>query len=191
MQNRSYYKNIKYNISFFHDFNKYISLEKQLPKVQEKYCRRINRFYNVITKPTLFIRYISDEKDEAGDVKELVYIENNFADIQGLIKSFNKNNDILFIANEGVISKKFKIYNVQKDENDSVARNPICKNEILYKVFRSIDIPNKQKNIKRYEKKEKNKRRFCNRLKRKIVYWVKKYFVKNIYTKSSIKSIYF
>lgn len=61
-QNREIYKNIKYNICFFHDFNKYTSLKKQLPHVAEKYNRRIERFYKSITSPTLFIRYISDEE---------------------------------------------------------------------------------------------------------------------------------
>ena len=47
VQNRqcpAYYLNTKYKMQFFHDFSSYKSLQKQLPLVQKKYQRRINRF---------------------------------------------------------------------------------------------------------------------------------------------------
>lgn len=52
------YLNTKYNIWFYHDFDKYHTLESQLQEVKQKYDRRINRFYEDISEPTLFIRYI-------------------------------------------------------------------------------------------------------------------------------------
>ena len=58
----SQYRDIKYKISFFHDFNKYESLSEQFDSVQNKYIRRIENFYIKIKNPTFFIRYISDEK---------------------------------------------------------------------------------------------------------------------------------
>ena len=61
--NRDRYKNNKYLISFFHDFNRRESLRIQLPYVKRKYKRRIRRFYNDIKEPTLLIRYIRDKKD--------------------------------------------------------------------------------------------------------------------------------
>ncbi len=54
--NRAVYLDKKYEFLFVHDFSKYLSLSGQLPKVQEKYNRRIQRFYRNRTEPTLFIR---------------------------------------------------------------------------------------------------------------------------------------
>lgn len=176
--NHSIYMNTKYNVKFFHDFDKYLPLYKQLPKVKEKYNRRISRFYKSITEPTLFIRYISDEKKSNGKSEEVTWIENNYDQILALIKSFNKENDILFIANEGVSSEKFVIYNVQKDENDVVARSPIHKNTILFDRFSNVDFPCKQANINRYLYKEKRNNSIFNRVKRKMASGMKRVFLK-------------
>ncbi len=178
MNSRECYKNTKYNIKFFHDFDKYKPLKEQLPGVQEKYKRRINRFYQSIKEPTLFIRYISDEEKENGISKELLYIERNYDKILSVLKSYNEKNDILFIANEGVLSSKLTIYNVQRDENDVVARKPICKNSILFEKFSAIQMPGKQENITRYENKQKKKRSVCNRTQRKLKALYKKTFYK-------------
>lgn len=61
-KHRMYYKNTKYDFYFFHDFDKYMSLLSQIDQVKKKYERRIERFYRNIQEPTLFLRYISDEK---------------------------------------------------------------------------------------------------------------------------------
>ena len=45
-----YYENIKTGFWFFHDFPKGIPFEESLPKVREKYQRRIARFYREIHK---------------------------------------------------------------------------------------------------------------------------------------------
>ena len=172
------YKNIKYNIKFFHDFDKYLSLDEQLPGVKEKYTRRINRFYKSIAEPTLFIRYISDEEKLNSKSVELSWIENNYEQILTTLKSFNKENDILFIANEGVYSEKFVIYNVQKDEDDVVARNPIHKNIALYDKFSNVDHPGKQANINRYNKKQKVNESVYNRIYRKATKIIKLIFLR-------------
>lgn len=177
-QDHTCYKDTKYNIKFFHDFDKYTDLKKQLPKVQEKYTRRINRFFKSITEPTLFIRYISDVETIEGVSKELIYIEKNYDCILKTLKSFNENNDILFIANEGVLSEKLTIYNVKKDENDLVARNPISQNPFLFNKFTSIDLEYKEENIGRYIKKEREKKYIHNRIKRKMKSLFKKIFLK-------------
>ena len=39
-----HYKNIDYDVQFYHDFNRFESLDKQLPSVKAKYDRRIKRF---------------------------------------------------------------------------------------------------------------------------------------------------
>lgn len=156
-QNRyhhQYYLNTKYNIQFFHDFTQYATLKEQLPMVQKKYQRRIERFYKSISEPTLFVRYISDEYLVNGISKELLWIEENYDAIIALLKSFNEDNEILFIANEGVTSSKIFIHNVQKDKGDVVNRHPIVNTPSLFEVFNSFDVPEKQDNILRYKRKK-------------------------------------
>lgn len=156
--NHAHYKDITYNMHFYHDFTPYKSLADQLPNVTQKYQRRIDRFYKTITEPTLFIRYISDEKKIDGISKELLWLEKNYDTIIKLLKSFNNENDLLFIANDGVTSSVFNVYNVSKDDNDVVARKPIEKNPFLSHMFSSIDLPEKQKNIEHYKKKTAKKK---------------------------------
>lgn len=134
----SHYRNKKYRISFFHDFDQYRSLYSQLPEVRKKYDRRINRFYSSITKPTLFIRYIDATKDENGKSVELSYIENNYKKIIKLLKSYNSNNDIVFIANSKVESDAIKIYHVDPDENDTVSRKPLEQNAELLSFLNQL-----------------------------------------------------
>ncbi|MBE5947848.1 MAG: hypothetical protein E7261_02340 [Lachnospiraceae bacterium] len=168
------YKNSKYNVHFYHDFDKYTSLEEKLPIVKDKYNRRIARFYDTISKPTLFIRYISDEELENGKSKELIWIEDNYEWIMQVLKSYNADNEILFIANEGVISDKIFIYNVEKDDNDVVARKPIEKNQELCKFFDSIQVEGREENIARYLKKEKSKKSNLKKVRK----YVRKIFCK-------------
>ncbi len=175
-EKRHIYKNTKYNIDFHHDFSKYRSLSEQLPNVSQKYRRRIDRFFKTITEPTLFIRYISDEETVDGKSKELCYIESNLKSILELIKSFNRDNDILFMANNGVCSDLITIYNVEKDENDTVARSPIFKNPELFEMFNNLETPDKQINIDRYLKK--NKVRITSKIKRKLIKIFNKVFAK-------------
>ena len=172
------YKNTKYNIKFCHDFSKYKSLQEQLPNIRKKYNRRIERFFDAITTPTCFIRYVSDEKTIDGKSSELVYIENNYDKILDIIKVFNKENEIIFIANEGVTSDKVPLFNVQKDENDVVARRPIYKSSVLFEKFSNIDMPNKQANIDRYLEKEKARNSMSSYLKRKCVSAFNRIFLK-------------
>ncbi len=126
----------------------------------------------------LYCYGISDEKTTEGISRELTYIEENYDLIINLLKSYNKDNDILFIANNGVTSSKLTIYNVPIDKNDTVARNPICENSVLYNKFSNVELPDKDENIKRYLAKEKNKKRLQNRIKRKLKFTYKKLFFK-------------
>ena len=137
-------------------------------------CTLGSCFYESIKKPTLFIRYISDEHRIEGKSKELLWIEDSYDYIIALLKSFNRDNDILFIANEGVTSEKIKIYNVKKDKGDSVARRPFSKNASLFEKFSSIEFPNKDRNVKKYKRKHGK----INKIRKKIRDLVKKIFIK-------------
>ena len=144
-----HYMNTKYNIQFYHDFNKFETLEKQLPLVQEKYNRRIKRFYDDIRKPTTFIRYISDENIINGKSEELIWIEDNFDFIISTLKSFNPENEIIFIANKGIESSKIKIYNVEiEDSTDTINRMPINNNLELNALFKNIIDDNTRRKIR-------------------------------------------
>ncbi len=123
-----YYRNIKYNIDFYHDFDELKSFNKQIDKIKQKYDRRIKRFYNTIKEPTLFLRYICSKE-------EAIYINNNYEKINKLLKSYNANNDIIFVANKEDLylktSSDIKIWYVEKDNNDDVARHFLRENSEL------------------------------------------------------------
>ena len=153
--NKTHYYNEKYKCSFFHDF---VSTRKplllQLPSVKRKYKRRITRFYNNIVEPTLFLRYISDEiKTSEGKSAELLWIEENYNRLLTILKGFNPANNIIFIANTGVESKNIKIYNVNPDENDIVARKPLEKNKELYDLLNDFYFEKREDNLKYYNEK--------------------------------------
>lgn len=154
----NYYRNRQYGVQFYHDFNKYDSLYSQLPAVKNKYKRRIERFYNDIKEPTLFIRYISDEKrNNDGKSIELLWIEQNYEMIFKSLTKYNPNNQIMFWGNNELDSEKIKIYHVQKDKNDVVARKPADKNYDIYNLLNSYNFPNKEHNISIYKQKQRGR----------------------------------
>ncbi len=169
-----YYMDAEYGITFFHDFNKYKSLEDQLPSVQNKYQKRIDRFFENIKEPTLFVRYISNEKNN----NEINYLEKNYDRVLSILKNFNEDNDIIFIANDEVISDKLKIYSVKPDENDLVARRPLDKNEELKNLLDNIGFCERQNNYKRYIQKQKKENRVFKKYKKKIIRQLRKTFCK-------------
>ncbi|OEG14695.1 hypothetical protein BCR23_12765 [Enterococcus quebecensis] len=57
------YKNMRYYLKFYHDFNEYKNYYSQIEYVRNEYNRRMHRFYKDIRKPTLFIRYIKDHEE--------------------------------------------------------------------------------------------------------------------------------
>ena len=175
-QNLACYLNTKYNVQFYHDFSPYIPLMEQLSFVKEKYCRRIKRFYESISEPTLFVRYISDEQLVNGSSKELLWIEEHYDEIIMLLKSFNEDNDILFIANEGLQSSKIEIYHVKKDENDVVNRKPIVSTPLLMELFDSFELANREENLLRYKKKRLG--RIVFKIKKKTVSCFQKIFMR-------------
>lgn len=178
MENRNHYWNPYYNIFFFHDFSKYKSLEKQYYFVKEKYERRIERFYEKIQKPTLFIRYISSEIKEDDKSTELAWIEDNYEKILCVLQKYNTNNDIIFLGDEDTHSSIIKIYNVNRDDNDTVSRSPICNNSELFPIITGYSIMGQEENVQRFLKKEAKKSSALNRIIRKIETVYNRIFVK-------------
>lgn len=140
------YRNSKYNFEFVHDFTKYKPLSSQFSTFCEKYNRRINRFFEAVGNPTLFIRYISG-------ISELKWIEQNWDFICASVKKFNEKNEFLFVANNGISSNMFQLYNVAPDKNDSVSRSFFSANEMLQEYFSFCDCSLKDENLARYKNK--------------------------------------
>ena len=177
--NRSHYKDEKYNFYFFHDFNRYESLEKQYPKVSQKYDKRIKRFYSSIKKPTLFFRYIKSEPKVSNSTSiELKYIEENYTHIMAVLKSFNSQNEIVFISDETLCSNVISIFHSKRDANDVVARSPILNNQKLYSTLAHINFPSKEANLQRYQHKYKKKHSFFQRKKAQL----KSFLIKTIFS---------
>jgi hypothetical protein len=86
MKDTKIYKNDKLGISFFHDFKEGIDVKE----VMEKYQRRIDRFYNVVKNPSVFIR---DELNfKVCDI--MIYNE-----LYKKLKEFNNENRLILIIN--------------------------------------------------------------------------------------------
>lgn len=145
-----HYKN-QLGIQFFHDFDKYRPLADQLEEVKAKYSRRIDRFYQNIAEPTLFIRYISGKSEKE-------YLENNYEKILGKLRAYNENNDIVFIANNDLPSLTLPVYLVEKDENDFVARRFLDKNPQLYSWLNHMEYDKREENLRKFIEKEKKKK---------------------------------
>lgn len=165
----SHYQNVEYKFFFFHDFKDDVSLSNQIQNVKSKYNRRIKRFYNDIQEPTLFIRYISSEKvNENGKSIELEYIENNIDTIRQLYKSFNIDNEVIFIGDNSIQSDVIEIYHVPIDENDNVCRKPLFSNNDLVEYFTNVTFPKRLENLKRYQTKSKDRKNIFLKVKNKI-----------------------
>lgn len=148
---REQYTNIEYNISFFHDFDKYTSLDQQISNVRKKYEKRINRFYEDIKKPTLFIRYLPSQSDFG-------YALKNNNKIQSLLKQYNKQNQILYIANNNLENTEGLdcIFLVSPDVDKTVCNDPISSNIELKNYFSSIENNKIDKtSIKKYRRIER------------------------------------
>ena len=140
---RKHYRNKKYAVCFYHDFNQYKPLADQLPAVQEKYDRRIKRFYKDIEEPTLFIRYISD------DPEELDFIRKNKDRIASVLK-----NDIIYLASEDVHCDDIKIYNVKTTYDGYFYHIVPESNKELMEILDGAGIPDREKNIEIYKRKK-------------------------------------
>lgn len=145
--NPAYYYNDVYDLHFYHDFNPHLTLEEQYNSVRQKYDRRINRFYEIIKEPTVFIRYCSDEE-------ELEFICNNSEKISHFLKSLNPKNEIIYISSKKVASglAGFNYY-VEPDRGDAVSRKflmhmPELKEYLIEKS--GISNEELRRNIKRY-----------------------------------------
>lgn len=146
----------KFNqIYFYHDFNNK-SVFSIFETVRKKYSRRIEHFYSVINKPTLFIREIKTPE-------ELFFIINQRDYITKTISAYNENNKIIFLT-------KFD-YELTKCDKDFIfckdGKYPTSLIEYLESEF---DSNLRRKNISFYKKNSFKKAiyRKTMRFKRKV-----------------------
>ena len=110
---------------FLHDFPVGKPLTEHLPANRKKYQRRIKRFYKTLRQGALCVRYMADQK-------ECDYWESTFTRLLSLLQQFNKNNEVLFIANSDVNSEKLYLYSVDKVPGGLVADFFINSNKQLF-----------------------------------------------------------
>ena len=181
--NPQYYYDINNKIHFYHDFNKYQSFDSQFLKIKEKYQWRINRFYDTISHPTIFIRYVSSKK-------ELDFIKVKEHTINDLLKKFNDSNELIYIIDNTLQGTKLsnKVFYVYKDKNDSVARQfliqkPELENylrKMTYLSERQINNNIKRKSIKYIKQRFKQiMNKLFNGFKKKNVYKYEKQYTED------------
>ena len=107
-----YYNSIT-DIHFYHDFTPTGELAPQLPAVKAKYERRIERLYNDMKEPTLFVRYCFDAEEEK-------FYEENSSRIEAFVKKGNPENKILFIRS----SDTARLENVEPWRIDAYIAQP-------------------------------------------------------------------
>lgn len=127
--NPKYWYDTRQKIHFYHDFSATLALSEQLPSVKQKYERRINRFYKIISEPTLFIRYCHSKE-------EYSWICENMDSVEILLKGYNTKNNIFFVCNSEDVENNGKeaignLFIVPRDTNDIVCRHFIQKSKLL------------------------------------------------------------
>lgn len=163
------YKNLNYGVGFFHDFVDNKPLSAQIEDIQNKYNRRIERFFSHISEPTLFIRYM-------WDYDELVHITNHYESIEKMIKSFNQHNEIVFISHDipkSINTESIKLlFLIDKDENAELNEKPLSSNKELFSYLSTVEYKKREENIIFNKNKlidaKKSSNAFSGRIKRKI-----------------------
>lgn len=168
--NPAYYYDKGSKIHFFHDFSPYKSFDEQYEGFESKYIRRINRFYETIKQPTIFMRYCHN-------IDELKYISDNMDDILSLIRRFNSQNRIIFITSFENDFNIDDLYYVEKDVGETVAKRFFEKLPELQSYLISNSALNSeiQNNLKIY--KRTKRKRLVSKIYKKIM----RIFRKKIY----------
>ncbi len=164
------YKNLQYGVGFFHDFVDYKTLKSQISDVQKKYNRRIEHFFDNITEPTLFIRYM-------WDYDELVYVSSHYKEIEQMIKSYNADNEIIFIThdkpNDIDVSAIKLLFCIEKNDDCELNEKPISSNEELYSFLSTVEYSKREDNLSFNEQKALQKqaqsKKFISRIKKKFI----------------------
>ena len=158
--NPNYYYDSNTGFHFYHDFVYSKPLKTQYDIVKKKFDKRIKRFYNLISQPTLFVRYCNT-------VEELAYIVKHKDYILELLRKYNEKNEIIYITSQKYDNTIEGIYFVEADKNDSVARNYLKKIPHLEQILLDRCIITREQ-IKHNQDKAKLKYRFPKQILKKL-----------------------
>ena len=135
-----------------------------MAEVEDKYKRRIQRFYSAIKKPTLFIRYLES-------LEEVEFWKNNYNIVSEKLKSHNLQNAIWLINCFDSDFKNENVFYVEPDENDYICRYfflekiPELQNRLVSDEYFSKEA--RKENLKRFEAKQKEKNSLKSKIKKK------------------------
>lgn len=90
----------KYGFQCNHDIDK--DFYSEWESIHQKYLRRAEVFSEMITRPTVFFRCIRDQE-------EIIYINDNWEYAQDLLKTYNQNNQLVYIYRDGLIGLTNKV----------------------------------------------------------------------------------
>lgn len=138
------FRDKKYGFYCNHDVEN--SFEAEYHLIYEKYMRRVEAFMEMIKRPTVFFRCIRDDK-------EVKYINSNWMHINELLKSFNSENQIIYVCRSGIegITDKVTVFDLNIDRYSGNAyelRHVFDKcEELLYYCHSLLCIEKVKKNI--------------------------------------------
>jgi hypothetical protein len=123
-------------IAVYNSFRADIPLDRQYGSVRDMYARRIGRFCQAVTEPTLFVRYMLDRL-------EFDYLNQNMPATLAVLRQGNPKNDLLLVANADLppLCGGIRVYNVFPDAGDVVARRFVAKNSELERDLLRLSYP--------------------------------------------------
>lgn len=103
------FEDAKYDFHCNHDVKN--NFDEEYSKIHERYMRRAVSFLEMIKQPTIFYRCIKDDD-------EVKFINSNWRRIDELLKSYNSNNQIIYICHSrinGLVST-IKVFNLKVNQ---------------------------------------------------------------------------
>lgn len=99
------FRDVKYGFYCSHDVEN--DFETEYSKIYARYMRRADYFMEMIERPTVFFRTVRDDT-------EVEYINNNWENIDKLLKSYNPYNTIVYVCRSGIVglTKKVKVFDL-------------------------------------------------------------------------------
>ncbi len=98
----------KYGFLCNHDIQE--SFKNEVELICRKYKRRAERFINMISEPTLFVRVVRDED-------EVKYINENYLYAESIVKRYNSENAIIYVERKGLelLCKNVRYFTLDTD----------------------------------------------------------------------------
>lgn len=173
------YENCEAGVSFVHDFVGHLSLKKQFKNVEEKYKRRISKFYQHIQEPTLFFRYCLN-------AEEVYEIDMRYNEIIDLFKKHNQDSEVVFLSHSSIDMSKINnieyLYIIEKPEDEQVSTRPLLDCEYLCSVLSNAKFEDRERNLQ-FNKEKQNKKSVTKKLKKKMQKFFSKFHKEYVYEK--------